>query len=115
MSRLRTRAVLVLSCAVLASALEQPSDALHCRGSLLRRVSLLRLRGGRVEACLFDFDGTLVQSEDVHRRSFGTVLGVELSEDYWNSHCVGRSPRMIMEHTLPAHRLQQAHRPAAQR
>jgi len=66
---------------------------------------LLRLRGGRVEAALFDFDGTLVQSEDVHRRSFGTVLGVELSEEYWNSKCVGRSPRMIMEQNLPDGRL----------
>lgn len=66
---------------------------------------LLKLRGGAVEACLFDFDGTLVQSEDVHRRSFGTVLGVELTEKYWNERCVGRSPRMIMEQNLPPDRL----------
>jgi len=63
----------------------------------------LQLRGGAgsVEACLFDFDGTLVQSEDVHRRSFCTVLGVELTEDYWNHECVGKSPKLIMEENLP--------------
>lgn len=58
-----------------------------------------------MDACLFDFDGTLVQSEDVHRRSFSAVLGVELPVDHWNKHCVGRSPRTIMEAHVPAERL----------
>ena len=70
---------------------------------------LLRLRGGScpaAEACLFDFDGTLAQSEDTHRRSFSTVLGKELTEEFWNAECVGRSPRMIMEANLPPGHLQ---------
>lgn len=45
--------------------------------------------------------GTLCQSEQVHRVSFGTVLGVELSEAHWNANCVGNSPRAIMEEHLP--------------
>ena len=78
--------------------------ALQLRGG--GSVEALQLRGGgSVEACLFDFDGTLVQSEDVHRRSFCTVLGVELSEEFWNSECIGKSPKLIMEENLPDGRL----------
>lgn len=78
----------------------------HC--SALRR--LATLRGGAADApfkaALFDFDGTLVQSEDVHRRSFSEVLGVDLTEDYWNNECVGHAPRDIMSKHLPDDRLE---------
>ena len=70
---------------------------------------LLALRGGGsapFSAALFDFDGTLVDSEDVHRLSFSEVLGITLDEDYWNTQCVGHSPRDIMTKHLPEGRLQ---------
>jgi len=73
---------------------------------------LLALRGGaagysgkHIEACLFDFDGTLAQSEDTHRRTFSEILGFELTEEYWNTHCVGHSPRKLLETNMPSGRL----------
>mmetsp|Transcript_31191 Transcript_31191/g.56576 ORF Transcript_31191/g.56576 Transcript_31191/m.56576 type:complete len:293 (+) Transcript_31191:61-939(+) len=48
-------------------------------------------------ACLFDFDGTIAQSEDLHRRTFAEVLGVDLSPDFWNRQCVGNTPKHIIE------------------
>ncbi|KAL1518591.1 hypothetical protein AB1Y20_002879 [Prymnesium parvum] len=89
---------------LLLLCISPPAAALRAAGGAAAP-PLLRLRGGRVDACLFDFDGTLVQSEDVHRRAFGQVLGVELPEDLWNAQCVGRSPRAIMERHLPPGRL----------
>ena len=89
------------------AALRQDSSRLH--RSSLRASRLLALRGGGdsapFSAALFDFDGTLVDSEDVHRRSFSDVLGVTLDEDYWNTQCVGHSPRDIMARHLPEGRL----------
>ena len=41
----------------------------------------------------------------MHRRSFSDVLGVTLDEDYWNTQCVGHSPRDIMARHLPEGRL----------
>eukprot|EP00965_Chrysotila_dentata_P217023 6189731-Pleurochrysis_carterae.AAC.2 len=46
------------------------SSARTCGGHQSAQSRLLALRGGArkaVEACLFDFDGTLAQSEDTHR------------------------------------------------
>ena len=95
------------------AALDQDNSGLHRLRSLrvpaesaLSR--LWALRGGGSApflAALFDFDGTLVDSEDVHRRSFSDVLGVTLEEDYWNTQCVGHSPRDIMTRHLPEGRL----------
>ena len=34
-----------------------------------------------LRGAFFDFDGTLVQSEDAHRRRFAQVLGLEISPD----------------------------------
>ena len=66
-----------------------------------------RLRGGdddraegMVSACLFDFDGTLADSEDLHRQTFGAVLGLEVPTDYWNKQCVGSSPRLVIAKLL---------------
>lgn len=56
---------------------------------------------------MFDFDGTLVQSEDTHRQTFSKVLNVELTEEYWNSECVGHSPRSLVERLLPDGRLEE--------
>ena len=67
---------------------------------------LLALRGGNLfQAALFDFDGTLCQSEDVHRMAFSEVLGVPLDEEYWNTQCVGNNPRDIIVKHLPEGRL----------
>merc|ERR1719407_138698 len=100
-------AAFALSACAGRAALRQDSSRLH-RGSL-RASRLLALRGGGdsapFSAALFDFDGTLVDSEDVHRRSFSDVLGVTLDEDYWNTQCVGHSPRDIMARHLPEGRL----------
>ena len=102
----------IFSAALCGCALAAPSKV----PSLLadrRLTAALALRGGSAApspappclAALWDFDGTLCQSEDVHRKSFSAVLGVELSEQHWTDACIGRAPRDIMEAHLPAGRL----------
>jgi len=106
-----TRKRTIFSAALCGCALAAPSKL----PSLLadrRLTAALALRGGSSPspappclAALWDFDGTLCQSEDVHRKSFSAVLGVELSEQHWTGACIGRPPRDIMEAHLPAGRL----------
>ena len=103
---------LVSACAG-RTAVRQDNSGLHRlrteRASQRPLSRLLALRGGGsapFSAALFDFDGTLVDSEDVHRLSFSEVLGITLDEDYWNTQCVGHSPRDIMTRHLPEGRLQ---------
>ena len=70
--------------------------------------ALSRLRGGggiACEAALFDFDGTLAQSEPLHRLAFSEVLGVEIEEEEWETKCVGTSPAKVMADRLPDGRL----------
>lgn len=70
--------------------------------------ALARLRGGgglAFDAALFDFDGTLVQSEGLHRLAFGVVLGEPIDEEEWEQHCVGTSPAKLMADRLPPGRL----------
>lgn len=70
--------------------------------------ALLRLRGGggvAFDAALFDFDGTLAQSEELHRRAFSEVLGIRIDEEEWELQCVGTSPAKVMADRLPAGRL----------
>ena len=70
---------------------------------------ILRLRGGEAEtagtppirAVLFDFDGTLALSEDIHRRAFSEVLGFELTVDHWEQNCVGSNPTALIDRHLP--------------
>jgi phosphoglycolate phosphatase-like HAD superfamily hydrolase len=50
-----------------------------------------------VKAVLFDFDGSLVQSEETHRLSFSAVLGRELDHETWYTKCVGRRPLSILQ------------------
>ena len=56
---------------------------------------------GRTRAALFDFDGTLAQSEDTHRKTFARVLGMcpdtEMDMTFWESHCVGHAPPEIIK------------------
>ena len=49
-----------------------------------------------VVAALFDFDGTLAQSEDTHRRTFEQILDKEMDMDFWESQCVGHAPPEII-------------------
>lgn len=42
-------------------------------------------------ACFFDFDGTIADSEDLHRRSFARVLKVDISPETWEKECVGHT------------------------
>jgi len=53
--------------------------------------------GGGVKAVLFDFDGSLVQSEEVHRLSFSAVLERDLDPDTWYTKCVGKRPLKILQ------------------
>lgn len=74
---------------------------------LLQLVAIRSVRGsaasdgGRaatpVRAVLFDFDGSLVQSEETHRLSFSAVLGRDLDHETWYTKCVGRRPLTILE------------------
>jgi HAD superfamily hydrolase (TIGR01509 family) len=71
-------------------------------------VALSRLRGGgglAFEAALFDFDGTLCQSEGLHRLAFSAVLGIMIDETEWERNCVGTSPASVMANHLPEGRL----------
>jgi len=72
------------------------------------RATLSRLRGGgglAFDAALFDFDGTLAQSEGLHRLAFSEVLGVTIDEEEWETRCVGTSPAKVMADHLPEGRL----------
>ena len=65
--------------------------------------SLSRLRGGgglAFDGALFDFDGTLAQSEGLHRLAFSEVLGATISEEEWES-CIGTSPAQVIAERLP--------------
>ena len=72
--------------------------------SLASGTSLFRLRGGgglAFDAALFDFDGTLVDSEPLHRLAFSECIGTEIVEEDWEMNCVGRSPEIIMKERAP--------------
>ena len=70
--------------------------------------AIRRLRGGgglAFDAALFDFDGTLVQSEGLHRLAFSEVLGITINEEEWERDSVGNSPAKVMSDRLPEGRL----------
>ena len=59
----------------------------------------------RLEALLFDMDGTLSDTDPVHRQAMTDTLaaqGVELSDDDFLRHVSGRSNEDIFAHFLPA-------------
>ena len=49
-----------------------------------------------IAAALFDFDGTLAQSEDTHRRTFAKILDISMDMDFWETYCVGHAPPEII-------------------
>ena len=86
----------LLASLLLASAMIAPCQS--------EATALLQLRGGgglAFDAALFDFDGTLAQSEDLHRLAFSEVLGVTIDEEDWENNCVGTSPQKLMADRLP--------------
>ena len=56
------------------------------------------------DAALFDFDGTLAESESLHRLAFSKVLGKEISVEEWETKCVGTPPPKLMVDLLPESR-----------
>jgi len=66
--------------------------------SLTRAVTVTPRAPTSIAAALFDFDGTLAQSEDTHRRTFAKVLDreEEMDTEFWESNCVGHSPPDII-------------------
>ena len=70
--------------------------------------TLWRLRGGgglAFDAALFDFDGTLAQSEPLHRLAFSEVLGKEIGVEEWETRCVGTSPPKLIAARIDPARL----------
>ena len=51
-------------------------------------------------AVLFDFDGSLAQSEEAHRKRFVAATGVACDSARWDSECVGRNTEWIVCHLL---------------
>mmetsp|Transcript_20414 Transcript_20414/g.60864 ORF Transcript_20414/g.60864 Transcript_20414/m.60864 type:complete len:235 (+) Transcript_20414:171-875(+) len=51
-------------------------------------------------AVLFDFDGSLAQSENAHRKRFAAATGVDVSEARWFAECVGHDSAWIVAHLL---------------
>jgi HAD superfamily hydrolase (TIGR01509 family) len=77
-------------------------------GARSSSAALLQLRGGgglAYDAALFDFDGTLAQSEGLHRLAFSKVLGRTIEVEEWETRCVGTSPAKVMADHLPEGRL----------
>jgi HAD superfamily hydrolase (TIGR01509 family) len=63
-----------------------------------------RFGSGRLEALLFDMDGTLSDTDPVHRRAMTDTLaaqGVTLSDDAFHGHVAGRSNAAIFAHFFP--------------
>ena len=58
--------------------------------------------GGNPRAVLFDFDGSLAQSEEAHRKRFVAACGVECDVDRWMDHCVGHSTEWIVDYLTGA-------------
>ena len=51
-------------------------------------------------AVLFDFDGSLAQSEEAHRKRFVAATGVACDSARWDAECVGRNTEWIVCHLL---------------
>ena len=43
---------------------------------------------------LFDFDGSLAQSEEAHRKRFVAATGVACDSARWDAECVGRNTEL---------------------
>lgn len=55
-------------------------------------------------ALLFDLDGTLVDTEELHLKAFGSIFrsfGQDIDMGYYNAHIAGRSNAEIMANAFP--------------
>ena len=76
--------------------------------TLLMRIALLLMclhpaatrQMGKPRAVLFDFDGSLAQSEEAHRKRFVAATGVACDSARWDAECVGRNTEWIVCHLL---------------
>ena len=53
-----------------------------------------------IRAVLFDFDGVIVISEDVHRETFSEMLSMDIPEDRWYREFAGTGSRRIFKKLL---------------
>lgn len=53
-----------------------------------------------IKAVLFDFDGVIVKSEDVHRRTFIDLMTMEIPEERWFREFAGTGSRIIFKKLL---------------
>lgn len=54
-------------------------------------------------AVIFDLDGTIADSEPLHREAYNTVLSrydIRISPDEWSAYCAGRGDKAAMESIL---------------
>ena len=78
------------------------------RATPLMRIALLLMclhpaatrQTGKPRAVLFDFDGSLAQSEEAHRKRFVAATGVACDSARWDAECVGRNTEWIVCHLL---------------
>ncbi len=62
----------------------------------------------KISAVLFDLDGVLADSEELHRKTFNEVFapfGVSISKSYWYVHYTGTGSRHIVHDLLQRHHL----------
>ncbi|MFH1094912.1 MAG: HAD family phosphatase [Candidatus Micrarchaeota archaeon] len=62
----------------------------------------------KISAVLFDLDGVLADSEELHRKTFNEVFapfGVSISKSYWYAHYTGTGSRHIVHDLLQRHHL----------
>lgn len=53
-----------------------------------------------IRAVLFDFDGVIVRSEDVHRQTFVDLVAVDIPQDRWFREFAGTGSRKIFKKLL---------------
>jgi len=53
-----------------------------------------------IKAVLFDFDGVIVKSEDVHRKTFMDLMAMEIPQDRWYREFAGTGSRKIFKQLL---------------
>jgi HAD superfamily hydrolase (TIGR01509 family) len=90
------------------SAPQSPALPARHRATRLMRIALLLMclhpaatrQMGKPRAVLFDFDGSLAQSEEAHRKRFVAATGVACDSARWDAECVGRNTEWIVCHLL---------------
>ena len=61
-----------------------------------------------IKAFIFDMDGTIVNSESIHRKGFNMLLrkyGIYITKKYWHTTLIGRGSRHIAKHYITKYKL----------